>query len=285
MEPIRRKTVFALVLLVLFGVLSVSFIVAEAGRIFLSADSTSTISLNSPLSIPRAKAKENKDVSEGEAEKDAQPATDSGSAPSIPSAPSSYGPLHSGVIATLFWAGEDSSDDNGHISNVPSAWNDEWGKDFGGVDDPEKRKGFLPAKFTPKENAFYFALPYNDFDENGDRKKEVTTLIPWFHEKSWGENDSLCKNRWVKITKGDKAAYAQWEDVGPFGEDDKDYVFGDAKPKSSKNEHAGIDLSPAATDYLGLSGEEKVNWQFVAENNVPDGPWKQTVTTSGIHWE
>lgn len=304
MEPIRRKASFALILLVSFGFLSVSIIVAEAGKVFRSINSIRDGSSRYSF-VPSADAhgnKERSDVSPEEASEEnisdskteaSEPMANtsdagnqeeaSGNSDEI-SVPLSYGSVHSNVTATLFWVGEDSSDDNGHISNVPSAWDDEWNKSFGGVDDPKKRHGFLPAKFTPKENTFYCALPYNDFDENGERKKEVATIVPWFHEKSWSENESVCKNRWVKIMKGDKAVYAQWEDVGPFGETDKGYVFGSNKPKSSANEHAGIDLSPAATEYLGLSGEEKVSWQFVAESAVPDGPWKRTVTTSGVRW-
>jgi hypothetical protein len=73
-------------------------------------------------------------------------------------------------------------------------------------------------------------------------------------------------------------AYGQWEDVGPFGEDDEVYVFGKKNPKSQKNDNAGIDLSPAISDYLGLNGKEKVSWQFIEEEAVPKGPWKEIIT-------
>ena len=36
----------------------------------------------------------------------------------------------------------------------------------------------------------------------------------------------MYKNRWIRIVKNEKIAYAQWEDVGPFNTDDKDYAFG-----------------------------------------------------------
>ena len=193
-------------------------------------------------------------------------------------------PIHTGVSATYFWVGEPADKDNKDISNAPSAWDDNWQQHFGGVDDPKKRSGFLPAKFTPNENPFYVALPYNDFDSKGNRRSDALAIIPWANEKAWKKNESMLKNQWVKITKGDKTAYAQWEDVGPFGENDASYVFGTAKPKSKTNEDAGIDLSPAASQYLDLQDIDTVDWQFVDEKDVPAGPWKQIVTTSQIYW-
>lgn len=194
-------------------------------------------------------------------------------------------PIHKNITSTFFWVGEDASEDNGHISNSPSAWDELWISHFGGVDDPDKRNGYRPAKFTPQENPFYVALPYNDFDEKGNRKKEVFKLATWTVGRSWADGQSVLKNQWIKITKNGKTAYAQWEDVGPFGEDDKTYVFGNSQPQSKKNNRAGIDVSPAVKDYLGLSDIDKVDWQFVDASLVPEGAWKNIVTTSQINWK
>lgn len=193
--------------------------------------------------------------------------------------------LHENVSTTIFWIGENSGPDNRYISNTQSAWDEKWAEHFGGVDDPENRSGYFPAGFTPLENPFYFALPYNDFDTGGNRRGSAAGTIPWFSEKTWSADESMCKNRWIKITKGDRTAYAQWEDVGPFLEDDSDYIFGSSTPKSSTNNHAGLDVSPAVRDYLGLSDLDRCAWQFVNAADVPDGPWKQIVTTSNIYWE
>ncbi len=189
-------------------------------------------------------------------------------------------PPHAGITATVFWVGEKASADNDYIPNSQSAWDDNWLSDFGGSDDPTKRNGFFPAGFTPKENPFYFALPYNDFDDNGDRKPEAMQHVYWANKKDWDPSQSLLKNQWIKITKNGTTAYAQWEDVGPFSSDDIDYVFGQNQPKSQTNQDAGLDVSPAVRDYLQLNGEEKVDWQFIDETQVPDGPWKKVVTTS-----
>ncbi|MEP7162774.1 MAG: hypothetical protein ABI747_03355 [Candidatus Moraniibacteriota bacterium] len=194
-------------------------------------------------------------------------------------------PLHKDIMATLFWVGEEAGKANKNISNLPSAWDEEWAKHYGGIDDPKKRDGYFPSGFEAKENPFYFALPYNDFDGKGRRKKEMAILVPWANEKKWLKNESVLKNRWIKVMKGDKTAYAQWEDVGPFKEDDGDYVFGTAEPKSKTNKHAGIDLSPAVNQILDLHDMTSVDWQFVNEKDVPDGPWKQIVTDSQVYWK
>ena len=192
--------------------------------------------------------------------------------------------LHKDITATIFWVGEEASNKNKNIPNLASAWDDMWMLIYGGIDTPDSRNGYYPTKFTPNENPFYFALPYNDFDSNGEKKKDISSYIPWVKSNTDDNSISVCKNRWIKIAKNGKNAYAQWEDVGPFGEDDKDYVFGNSKPLNSINNNAGLDVSPAVRDYLGLSDIDTTFWEFVNEADVPDGPWKQKIITSNINW-
>src|SRR5262249_7551020 len=63
---------------------------------------------------------------------------------------------------TCLWVGDASDKENADITNDCSSWDDEWMKHFGGVDGPAPRNGYHPAKFTPKQNPFYFALPYGE---------------------------------------------------------------------------------------------------------------------------
>jgi hypothetical protein len=196
---------------------------------------------------------------------------------------SSSGILHKNISTTIFWVGENASNENGNIPNLASAWDDMWMLNYGGVDTPDTRDAYYPADFTPNENPFYFALPYNDFDNNGNKKVDTASYIPWATSSS-NKDESLCKNRWIKIIKGDSVAYAQWEDVGPFGEDDKEYVFGSSKPKNKINASAGLDVSPAIRDYLDLSDVDSVDWQFIDEKDVPNGPWKELVTNTNVNW-
>src|SRR5215831_17198802 len=179
---------------------------------------------------------------------------------------------------TCFWVGEPSDKENAYIPNDCSYWDDEWMKHFGGVDDPDPRNGYHPAKFTPKQNPFYFALPYGERDDN-DRLKENAEQVPWYAEWRQGKAVPLLKNRWIRIVHGRNECYAQWADVGPNEEDDWEWVFGHStRPKSSFNQHAGLDLSPACWQALGMEDNDWTQWEFVDESAVPDGPWREIVT-------
>jgi hypothetical protein len=185
---------------------------------------------------------------------------------------------HDNIIVTIFWVGEAAGPENANISNAQSAWDGNWQAHYGGYDDPNNRNGYYPAGFTPSENPFYFALPYNDLDEQGDRKGSAGNCPNTSNTISW------CKNAWIKITKGGKTAYAQWQDVGPLQEDDTAYVFGSSAPKNTWGAKAGLDVSPAVRDYLGLSDVDRAGWSFVSAGSVPGGPWKNIVTTSQGGW-
>ena len=188
-------------------------------------------------------------------------------------------PIHQNVTTTVFWIGESPSPDNDYISNSESAWDSMWVAHYGGMDDPKSRSGYFPSDFTPHENPFYVALPYSDINDNGERRSD-SSKVYWYEEKNWAGNESVVKNRWVKIIKDDKTAFAQWEDAGPFVYDDVNYVFGSDPPKTQ----SGLDISPAVRDYIELRGGRSthVNWQFIDEKDVPDGPWKKIITTSQI---
>jgi hypothetical protein len=188
-------------------------------------------------------------------------------------------PLHRDVTATVFWVGEPATPDNDEIANDESYWDADWEEHFGGFDDPDHRTphGSRPAGFTPKENPFYFALPYGELTDDDTVKSDVTR-VPWYSGQRINRGHSVLKNRWIEVSLGSHAVYAQWEDVGPFGEDDPDYVFGTAPPAETRS---GLDLSPAAAAALGLDGRGRVSWRFVPAEQVPDGPWTQIETTRG----
>jgi hypothetical protein len=185
---------------------------------------------------------------------------------------------HNQVITTIFWIGEEAGSDNGFISNTKSAWDEQWQQRYGGIDDPSNRNGYLPALFTPNENPFYIALPYNDIAPSGQRKS--TAFLCPNAQRLTNQPYSWCKNSWVKVSRGDLVAYAQWEDVGPYHEDDLNYVFYRATPINKKGASAGLDVSPALADYLKLQDVDTASWCFVLESDVPAGPWKNIITRS-----
>jgi hypothetical protein len=185
---------------------------------------------------------------------------------------------HANIMTTVFWVGEAADGDNAYISNAQSAWDEQWQAHYGGYDNPDHRSGANPAAFIPHENPFYFALPYNDYTDNGTHKPTASGCLPYTHNTN--DKYSWCKNNWIAVTYHGKTAYGQWEDVGPNDENDSAYVFGTKQPRNTFGAHAGLDVSPAIRDYLGLDGENRTSWRFVRAADVPAGPWKAIVTTS-----
>ncbi|GEM_PF-1159176 len=209
-------------------------------------------------------------------------------------------PPHTNIVATVFWVGEIFDPGAPDGSQVVSAYDDAWMQHFGGCDGSvasgacqtiasNAADGYFPAQMTPRENPFYLDLPYADFD--GDRPKPGrTSVIPWAAgQPDPGPSVSLMKNRWVKLMRGGRTCYGQIEDAGPAQYDDINYVFGtsDTRPRNTKYNGAGMDVSPALRDCLGFDGldnaENRLDWQFVDDRDVPDGPWRRLVTTSPVY--
>ena len=183
-------------------------------------------------------------------------------------------PWKLGIVTTTFWAGESASTNN-PVHNRSSSWDVNWSANFGGFDDPNpaNRKDFLPANFIPRQNPFYVALPYNDVTR-GTTKPEARAVIPWFKQAFEREGQSVCRDRWVAIRKGNRTCYAQWSDCGPFRTDHWQYVFGNERPKPNLNKGAGLDVSPAVRDFLGMAWTDTTDWKFVEFSEVPqNGPW------------
>lgn len=182
-------------------------------------------------------------------------------------------PWKKDIVTTVFWIGENPTANN-PVPNHASSWDATWAKNYGGYDDPNpaRRQNYLPLKFTPRQNPFYCALPYNDKARDGHRP-EAPKVVPWFQEAYQGSAVSVCKDRWIAIRRGNRTVYAQWEDAGPFRTDHWEYVFGNERPKPNLNRGAGLDVSPAIRDYLGLQETDMTDWKFVDFSEVPPGPW------------
>ena len=211
-------------------------------------------------------------------------------------------PTHTNITATVFWIGEPVGKGSTE-NNAVSAYDDRWLEHYGGVDDHKyvRRFPYFP-RFVPRENPFYLDVPYDDFLDDGTPRAGRMRDVPW----AGAESDqlaaatkrnspfSLMKNRWVRISHASRGTvrtcYGQVEDAGPYLYDDVDYVFGsgDRRPRSRRAHNAGIDVSPALRDCLGFTGlnndSNRVSWQFVAQNELPPGPWLRVVTTRQVFW-
>lgn len=195
------------------------------------------------------------------------------------------------IVTTYFWVGQGSSGYNS-TTNYASAWDGKWTSSFGGIDNPTTREASLtgtitmPKKFAPTRNPYYVALPFNDIKY----PKIAAKYVPWWNEDAHKKNryQSQCQGRWLAIEYNGKVCFAQWEDVGPLRYDHASYVFGDSRP-TREHSNAGLDVSPAVKDYLGLTGLNKTSWRFVEDDEVPYGPWiefgEQAIIYSAIKAE
>lgn len=199
-------------------------------------------------------------------------------APTAATMPAARGPgqqfaWKANIVTTTFWIGEKPTANN-PVPNRSSSWDANWTQSYGGYDNPDRaqRRDLIPANFTPRQNPFYVALPYNDKSREGHRP-EAAKVVPWFKEAYQGPGVSTCKGRWLAIRKGSRTVYAQWEDAGPFRTDHWQYVFGNERPKPNLNQGAGLDVSPAVRDFLDMQDTDVTDWKFVDFKDVPSGPW------------
>ena len=212
------------------------------------------------------------------------------------SAPTAKYPSHM-VMATVFYIGEDASQANASISNATTEWDTNPVGRFGGIDNPRSRKADGTPSFTPKHNPYYVALPASEFSDSGPIAAARKSSLWAAEAKSLGEEKSLFKSRWVKVTKGSKVVYGQWIDTGPSDDpsatQDYEYVFGgsNVKPRNTFGLKAGIDLSPSMAFTLSLDSNLNeasgmVTWSFVDAASVPPGNWKNFAPVNNqIYWQ
>jgi hypothetical protein len=212
-------------------------------------------------------------------------------------------PWHTDVVATTFWVGEIHDPRAPDGSQVRSAYDVNWMENYGGCDGivrggecrTEPRTAvnkYMPTEMTPLQNPFYLDLPFDDVNDP-IAFKQRGQVVPWADEPPYSRHIddpefSLMKNRWVRLRKDGKVCYGQIEDAGPALYHDANYVFGkdDERPASTEYNGSGMDVSPALNGCLGFAdlngANDRVDWQFVDERDVPSGPWRQLVTTNQV---
>ncbi len=223
-------------------------------------------------------------------------------APSQSSAPhAARYPLHTSIVATTFWVGEIFDPHAADGSQVISTYDDAWLEHYGGCDGvvvagdcrTERRvaaNNYFPTRMTPRQNPFYLDLPFDDVNDPR-AAAERASVVPWAHDAGWAAKlaapeQSIMKNRWVAVRRGGSTCYGQIEDAGPGQYDDARYVFGtdDARPANTRYNGAGMDVSPALNGCLGFSelngSDDRVDWWFVDDADVPSGPWRILVTAT-----
>jgi len=181
-------------------------------------------------------------------------------------------PWKTGIITTMFWIGEGSTPISS-TTNVQSSWDEDWLPNNHGSDSPYNRNGYASGNHASTLNPFYVALPFNDLAFPDKARRWLPA--GWYRRPKDGKQVSACKDRWVEIKnqRGDYC-YAQWEDVGPLNYSDAEYVFGGERPNGLGDNHAGLDVSPAVAQYLGIDGKNRLtSWRFVDDEDVRPGAW------------
>ncbi len=167
-------------------------------------------------------------------------------------------------------------------SELQSSWDPQWASNYGGFDDPDSsnRRNFIPGISPPARILLYVALPYNDVT-HGTTKPEARRYIPWFKQaferpRQIGPQGPLDRHP----PRQPRLLRPQWEDCGPFRTDHFQYVFGNDRPLPNLNQGAGLDVSPAVRDYLGVNGKDYCDWKFVEARDVRPVPGPNTATTT-----
>lgn len=212
-------------------------------------------------------------------------------------------PWHTDIVATVFWVGEILDPNASDGSQEISTYDSNWMANYGGCDgviikgscETEPRfasNDYFPSSMEPQQNPFYLDLPFDDIN-NQNAFEERGSVIPWANDAGYAgrEDDrtfSYMKNRWVRMEKDGATCYGQIQDAGPGVYDDSGYVFGnnDPRPANTKFNGAGMDVSPALAGCLGFedlnSAQARVDWRFVEQSQVPEGPWTKIVTTAPV---
>ena len=182
-------------------------------------------------------------------------------------------PWKTDIVTTIFWIGEQATANN-PVPNHKSSWDADWARNYGGYDNPDasRRHDYIPISFVPRQNPFYCALPYNDVSHG---QVSSPRRPRWFRGSGRHLSSRVipfARTAGCAIRHGSRVCYAQWEDCGPFRTDHYQYVFRNERPKPNLNHGAGLDVSPAVRDYLGLGPLSVNDWQFAEVRDVPPGP-------------
>lgn len=213
-------------------------------------------------------------------------------------------PWHTDIVSTTFWVGEifdaEAPDGSQRISAYDSDWLESYGGCDGVIDDDGRCRteartvanDFFPTRMSPRQNPFYLDLPYDDVNDD-EAFAARGAVVPWAREARYAarvddRTVSLMKNRWVALHRQGRVCYGQIEDAGPGEYRDHAYVFGldDRRPDNTRFNGAGLDVSPALNGCLGFTDldgdDDRVDWTFVDDADVPPGPWTKIVTDTPV---
>jgi len=134
------------------------------------------------------------------------------------------------IVTTVFWVGEEAGANNPcRTTEVPGTPN--WTGNYGGLDNPIRRRDATIFRWHfPPPDILLFVRCRTTMSRTASLT-EAPLVIHGSNRTYTGPGQSVCKDRWVANSKGNRTCYAQWEDCGPFRTDHFQYVFQNERPK------------------------------------------------------
>ena len=99
--------------------------------------------------------------------------------------------------AKIFYVGEGANENNNFTARTESFFDENWLINYGGVDFPERRNGFNPEDFVPKENPLYVGIP----NANAEDKNKLVEVV-YGKEKCKAEIKERSNNNILLISPG-----------------------------------------------------------------------------------
>jgi len=99
--------------------------------------------------------------------------------------------------AKLFYVGEGANQNNNFTARTQSFFDENWLINYGGIDFPERRNGFNPEDFVPKENPLYVGIP----NANAEDKNKLVEVV-YGKEKCKAEIKERSNNNILLISPG-----------------------------------------------------------------------------------
>ena len=184
-------------------------------------------------------------------------------------------PWKTNIVTTVFWIGEQPTENN-PVPNNKSSWDANWTSNYGGYDTP----GCLvapqlhPGLVRPAPESILLSRCRTTTLPTASSNRKPRWLFPGSSNPIPSRANLSARIAGSRSAKATASAMRNGKIAGPFRTDHFQYVFQNERPKPNLNRGAGLDVSPAVRDYLGLPPTDVTDWQFVEVRDVPPGPWR-----------
>jgi len=180
-------------------------------------------------------------------------------------------PWKTSIVTTVFWVGEQAGGNN--RSKLQKFLDFNWSENYAEPILRFQRTAQLhPNCFYSQAKPLLLCFTVHDVT-HGQFKPEAPLVIPWFKHEYRGRGSRYAEIDGLPFVRQSHLLCAMGR-LRSVSHDHFQYVFGNERPKPNLNHGAGLDVSPAVRDYLGLAPTDVTDWQFVEVRDVSSGPWR-----------